>query len=194
MLKRDRLTCLRSHKDPRLLPGECRHLRLTYKAPVYATLVFNIDGVGPVEVDRKLGNVPLMVKTRHCHLHGKTQSELVKLGEEPYEFGGYFIANGNEKAVRLLSMQRYAYQKSLTKEPMSRKRALLLTHAHTSGGTTLWLSSAPPSPNAAHSTPNSGACYGVFVRTRRGQQSRFTTSTQATARYPSRSGSRWGIE
>ena len=59
------------------------------------------------------------MKTRHCHLHGKTQSELVKLGEEPYEFGGYFIANGNEKAVRLLSMQRYG---------MRAKRALKRAH------------------------------------------------------------------
>jgi DNA-directed RNA polymerase I subunit RPA2 len=67
---------LSSRKDPRLLPGECRHLRLTYKAPVYATLVFNIDGVGPVEVDRKLGNVPLMVKTRHCHRKSLTKEPM----------------------------------------------------------------------------------------------------------------------
>ena len=48
-----------------MLPGECRHLRQTYKAPLYATLLFNLEGVGSVEIDRKLGNVPLMVKSRH---------------------------------------------------------------------------------------------------------------------------------
>jgi len=110
-------------KDPRMLPGECRHLRQTYKAPLYATLVFTLEGGGSVEIDRRVGNVPLMVKTRHCHLFGKTQSELVKMGEEPYEFGGFFIANGNEKAVRLLSLQRRNYVMAIIRPSFSKRGA-----------------------------------------------------------------------
>jgi DNA-directed RNA polymerase I subunit RPA2 len=108
-------------KDPRLLPGECRHLRSTYRAPLYATLVFTLEGGGSVEIDRKVGNVPLMVKSRHCHLYGKTQSELVKMGEEPYEFGGFFIANGNEKAVRLLSLQRRNYVMAIIRPSFTKR-------------------------------------------------------------------------
>ena len=113
-------------KDPRMLPNECRQLRKTYVAPLYATLVFKIEGAGVVEVDRKLGTLPLMVKSRLCHLAGKRQSELVKMGEEPYEFGGFFIANGNEKAVRLLSMQRRNYPMAIIR-PSFTKRGTLYT-------------------------------------------------------------------
>ena len=48
-------------------------------------------------MDRKLGEIPIMVKTNKCHLHGMTTKQLVQHGEEPFEFGGFFIANGNEK-------------------------------------------------------------------------------------------------
>ena len=98
----------------------------TYKAPLYATLVFSLEGGGSVEVDRRVGSVPLMVKSRHCHLYGMSQSQLVKMGEEPYEFGGYFIANGNEKAVRLLSMQRLGERHSDCARPCRRKEASLV--------------------------------------------------------------------
>jgi DNA-directed RNA polymerase I subunit RPA2 len=93
----------------------------TYKAPLYATLVFSLEGGGSVEVDRRVGSVPLMVKSRHCHLYGMSQSQLVKMGEEPYEFGGYFIANGNEKAVRLLSMQRRNYVMAIVRPSFTKR-------------------------------------------------------------------------
>ena len=54
-------------------------------------------------MDRKLGEIPIMVKTNKCHLHGMTTKQLVQHGEEPFEFGGFFIANGNEK-VRIIAL------------------------------------------------------------------------------------------
>ena len=56
-----------------------------------------MEGHEAIEVDRKLGEIPIMVKTNKCHLHGMTTKQLVQHGEEPFEFGGFFIANGNEK-------------------------------------------------------------------------------------------------
>lgn len=56
-----------------------------------------------------LGDMPVMVKSRLCHLRDRSQKALIERGEEPFEFGGYFICNGIERIVRLLMMQRRHY-------------------------------------------------------------------------------------
>ena len=35
-------------------------------------------------------------------MHGKTEEELVKVGEDPLDVGGYFIINGTEKSLMTL--------------------------------------------------------------------------------------------
>jgi DNA-directed RNA polymerase I subunit RPA2 len=56
-----------------------------------------------------LGEVPIMVKSKNCHLSELNEDELIKLTEDPNEFGGYFIVNGNEKIVRMLILQKRNY-------------------------------------------------------------------------------------
>lgn len=56
-----------------------------------------------------LGEVPIMVMSQHCHLNGLSGEELIKLTEDPNEFGGYFIVNGNEKIVRMLVLTKRNY-------------------------------------------------------------------------------------
>jgi hypothetical protein len=46
-----------------------------------------------------------MVKSKNCHLHGKSCAELVSAKEESLEMGGYFICNGIERIIRLLILQ-----------------------------------------------------------------------------------------
>jgi DNA-directed RNA polymerase I subunit RPA2 len=41
-----------------------------------------------------------------CNLRGLSSSELTKRHEEPEEFGGYFIVNGNERIIRYLILPR----------------------------------------------------------------------------------------
>jgi DNA-directed RNA polymerase I subunit RPA2 len=41
-----------------------------------------------------------------CHLKGASSAELVDRHEEPEEFGGYFIINGNERLIRYLILPR----------------------------------------------------------------------------------------
>ena len=36
-----------------------------------------------------------MVGCNNCHLYNLPPEELIKLTEDPNEFGGYFIVNGN---------------------------------------------------------------------------------------------------
>lgn len=50
-----------------------------------------------------------MVGTKNCHLHNLTPEELVQLTEDPNEFGGYFIINGNEKIIRMLVLTKRNY-------------------------------------------------------------------------------------
>jgi intein/homing endonuclease len=40
-----------------------------------------------------------MVKSHLCWLNGKNPDELIEMGEDPKDFGGYFIVNGSEKAL-----------------------------------------------------------------------------------------------
>ncbi len=48
--------------------------------------------------------MPIVVRSKHCHLHGATPEQLVAMREDANEFGGYFIVNGNEKIIRMLVM------------------------------------------------------------------------------------------
>lgn len=50
-----------------------------------------------------------MVKSNHCHLADMSEEELIKATEDPNEFGGYFIVNGNEKIIRMLIVQKRNY-------------------------------------------------------------------------------------
>ncbi len=43
---------------------------------------------------------------RRCNLRGLSPVQLVSRHEERTEIGGYFIANGNERAIRLLIAPR----------------------------------------------------------------------------------------
>jgi len=41
--------------------------------------------------------MPIMLKSSHCVLTGKSEYELSKLNECPHDPGGYFIVKGQER-------------------------------------------------------------------------------------------------
>lgn len=59
-----------------------------------------------VVTERRLGQLPIMVGSSHCHLSRMSIEERVRCGEEVYELGGYFICNGLERLIRLLQVPR----------------------------------------------------------------------------------------
>lgn len=66
----------------------------TYSAPLLCEVTREIDG----SVDSftaSLGEIPIMVRSTSCHLADLDEEELIKRNEDPNEFGGYFIVNGN---------------------------------------------------------------------------------------------------
>lgn len=54
---------------------------------------------------RSIGSLPVMVKSKACHLRGLSRAELVRAKEEATEFGGYFVCNGIERIIRMLVQQ-----------------------------------------------------------------------------------------
>ncbi|KAH7488318.1 hypothetical protein PRIC1_007565 [Phytophthora ramorum] len=93
--------------EQKLLPSECRQRGVSYTAPLVVTLARSFGGSQNVErIQRVVGDIPIMVRSKRCHLNGMAPSELVKAREEANEMGGYFICNGNERCVRLLQMPR----------------------------------------------------------------------------------------
>ena len=53
-----------------------------------------------------IGKMPVMVKSKACHLSRETEEDLFMLNECPYDQGGYFIINGSEKV--LIAQERSA--------------------------------------------------------------------------------------
>jgi hypothetical protein len=59
---------------------------------MFATIRLQLNDMEPTDIDRKVGEIPIMLRSVVCHLHGMTSEQLIKHGEEPWEFGGYFIS------------------------------------------------------------------------------------------------------
>lgn len=86
----------------------------TYKAPFVVDLVWAAEGVDQAQrFTKKLGSMPIMVKSKACYLRHMRRSELIAAKEEGNEFGGYFICNGIERIIRLLVQNRRHYVMAL---------------------------------------------------------------------------------
>ncbi|MBI2136921.1 DNA-directed RNA polymerase subunit B'' [Candidatus Woesearchaeota archaeon] len=82
-----------------VFPTEARLRKLTYSAPVYITVSAHINGAQRESFETQIGNLPVMLRSKQCHLHALGRDELIKHGEDPDDPGGYFIINGTEKAI-----------------------------------------------------------------------------------------------
>ena len=51
------------------------------------------------EEEIPIGELPIMVKSKKCALHGLSAKELADAGEDPLDPGGYFIVNGAEHVL-----------------------------------------------------------------------------------------------
>jgi DNA-directed RNA polymerase subunit B len=83
----------------KIYPMEARLRKLTYSAPVYITVSAHINGAQRESFETQIGNIPIMLRSKQCHLSGLSREELIQHGEDPDDPGGYFIINGTEKAI-----------------------------------------------------------------------------------------------
>ena len=84
-----------------ITPNETRLRNLTYSMPVYIDVI-KLSPYGK-EIDSVrgtlFGEIPVMVRSYYCALWGKSDYQRIQMGECDVDLGGYFIVNGNERAV-----------------------------------------------------------------------------------------------
>lgn len=81
------------------LPMEARIRNRTYSSPLFLTMKLLRRDVEQDVKKSYIGEIPVMVKSNLCWLNGKTEEELIQMGEDPKDFGGYFVINGSEKSL-----------------------------------------------------------------------------------------------
>ncbi len=85
-----------------VLPSEARLRNLTYAAPIFLEIVPAFNGVEKTTMSGRevfIGELPIMIKSKKCHLDGMSEEELIAAGEDPADPGGYFIINGSERVL-----------------------------------------------------------------------------------------------
>ncbi len=82
-----------------IYPNEARLRKITYSAPCYIDVSAHINGIQRETFTARIANIPIMLKSRACHLHGLGKDDLAAKGEDPNDPGGYFIINGTEKVL-----------------------------------------------------------------------------------------------
>lgn len=101
-----------------MTPTDARNRNVTYAAPLTVDLIIKTKTFDStinevIEEDKRinnvnLGKIPIMVNSRYCVL--STCSNLIQDDECRYDYGGYFIINGNEKVI--ISQDRIAENKT----------------------------------------------------------------------------------
>ena len=101
----------------RIFPNEARLRKITYSAPIFIEVSAHINGVQRESFTTQIGNMPIMLRSKNCHLYKLSREELMQHGEDPDDFGGFFIINGTEKAIvsiEDLASNRFMTEKSST--------------------------------------------------------------------------------
>jgi DNA-directed RNA polymerase II subunit RPB2 len=125
-------------KDPTFVPPCHREFEgdLTYVTPSYCTLrdltyqsnlfcKLQIEEDNPLKGNRiktvdkiLIAQLPVMIKSDLCKIRNFTQKALAESGECMYEYGGYFIVNGQSKCIigqeRLAHNQVFCYHNAKT--------------------------------------------------------------------------------
>jgi len=97
-----------------IYPNEARLRKITYSAPLHMDVSVHIDGVQRETFNALIGKIPVMLKSKFCHLSGLDKEELIEKGEDPSDPGGYFILNGNERV--LINVEDLASNKILVEK------------------------------------------------------------------------------
>jgi len=83
-----------------IYPVEARLRNLTYSAPIFLEIIPVFNGVEKrTYAEVFIGELPVMVRSKLCHLENMNEDELIDAGEDPADPGGYFIINGSERVL-----------------------------------------------------------------------------------------------
>ena len=82
-----------------IYPVEARLRKISYSAPVFIEVSAHINGIQRESFTTQIGSLPIMLRSKYCHLHNLNKEELISKGEDPDDLGGYFIVNGTERVL-----------------------------------------------------------------------------------------------
>jgi DNA-directed RNA polymerase III subunit RPC2 len=107
----------------RVTPQSCRISDSTYSAPVLVRVEYmrGSEGLFSPPDELELGRLPIMLRSKNCVLRGKSERELLELGECPLDPGGYFIVRGLERII--LMQEQLAHNRLLVLEDKGVLRA-----------------------------------------------------------------------
>ncbi len=82
-----------------IFPAEARLRKLSYSAPIFIEVSAHINGIQRESFTTQVGSLPIMLRSKYCHLSGMGKEDLLKHGEDPTDPGGYFVINGTERVL-----------------------------------------------------------------------------------------------
>lgn len=85
-----------------ILPLEARIRNLTYSAPMYIEMSTVMNNIESDNIVVNFGDLPVMTKSKICPLSNMSKQELIEIGEDPDDPGGYFVINGTERILVLV--------------------------------------------------------------------------------------------
>ncbi|KAK1420343.1 hypothetical protein QVD17_21860 [Tagetes erecta] len=108
-----------------LYPFECRQAKISYTGKFLVDVCFKYGDSPAGAVIREkfsFGQLPIMLKSKLCHLRNADRHKLVSCKEEANEMGGYFVLNGLERVVRLLIVPKRNYPTSMSRSAFRNRR------------------------------------------------------------------------
>jgi DNA-directed RNA polymerase subunit B len=82
-----------------ITPLEARLRGVSYTVPIYCDFVIT-DGQDQYDAkDVLIGEMPVMLKSNLCVTNTLSREQLIQMGEDPEDPGGYFIINGSERII-----------------------------------------------------------------------------------------------
>ncbi|MEM3421586.1 MAG: DNA-directed RNA polymerase subunit B, partial [Candidatus Hadarchaeum sp.] len=84
---------------PPMFPSEARLRNLSYTAPIKLEMKLVKNGREQAPEEVYIGELPVMLKSKICRLYGLDEQQLINVGEDPLDPGGYFIINGSERVI-----------------------------------------------------------------------------------------------
>jgi DNA-directed RNA polymerase III subunit RPC2 len=93
---------------------ECRLTDSSYCGRIWVDIEYTHENAIKRQRNIPIGWIPIMLRSELCHLSGRNEKELARMGECPMDPGGYFVVKGTEKVI-------------LVQEQLSKNRIIVMT-------------------------------------------------------------------
>lgn len=115
-----------------LYPKTCRDCLRTYSLLVKATVTFHEKNNfhEAISGEISIGEIPLMLGTKYCYLHGMTSRQIIDVGEDPNDPLSYFIIKGTEKTITIQEKVRVSHFFSFIIDPKGTMETRFTCYTH----------------------------------------------------------------